>query len=204
MNANNSRPRLLQEIYSYFPARYRRSALNCRSVGPDLEPIPRGLFGGHPSRSARYGKVSVVSPEPCRYHFARASGCRPKLRGPWLRILVVEDEILIQMLAVQYLEDAGFIAETADSAAEALEKLQSANGAVIAIVLDVGLPDRSGDVLTREIRAIYPSVPIVLATGHLRSEFQSIVNDHRGIAFLSKPYSADGLLSALREAGVPE
>jgi DNA-binding response OmpR family regulator len=121
-----------------------------------------------------------------------------------VRILVVEDEVLIQMLAVQYLEDAGFIAETADSAAEALDKLQSANGAVTAVVLDIGLPDRSGDVLTREIRAIYPSVPIVLATGHLRSEFKNVVDDQRGIAFLSKPYSADGLISALREAGVPE
>jgi CheY-like chemotaxis protein len=121
-----------------------------------------------------------------------------------LRVLVVEDEILIQMLAVQYLEDAGFIAETADSAAEALAKLQSANGEVSAIILDIGLPDRSGDVLTREIRAIYPSVPIVLATGHLRSEFKNVVDDHHGIAFLSKPYSADGLISALREAGVPE
>lgn len=128
----------------------------------------------------------------------------PVDRGSWLRVLVVEDEILIQMLAVQYLEDAGFIAETADSAAEALDKLQSANGEVSAIILDIGLPDRSGDVLTREIRAIYPSVPIVLATGHLRSEFKSVVDDHHGIAFLSKPYSADGLISALREAGVPE
>lgn len=121
-----------------------------------------------------------------------------------LRILVVEDEILIQMLAVQYLEDAGFIAETADSAAEALDKLHSAKGEMSAIVLDIGLPDRSGDVLTREIRAIYPSVPIVLATGHWLSDVQSVVEGIRGIAFLSKPYSADGLISALREAGVPE
>lgn len=136
--------------------------------------------------------------------FRWRSRCRLKLRGSWVRVLVIEDEILIQMLAVQYLEDAGFIAETADSAAEALDKLQSANGEVGAIILDIGLPDRSGDVLTREIRAIYPSVPIVLATGHLRSDFQSVVDDHRGIAFLSKPYSADSLISALREAGVPE
>jgi DNA-binding response OmpR family regulator len=121
-----------------------------------------------------------------------------------LRILVVEDEILIQMLAVQFLEDAGFIAETADSAAEALDKLHSAKGEMSAIVLDIGLPDRRGDVLTREIRAIYPSVPIVLATGHWLSDVQSVVEGIRGIAFLSKPYSADGLISALREAGVPE
>jgi CheY-like chemotaxis protein len=121
-----------------------------------------------------------------------------------LRILVVEDEILIQMLAVQYLEDAGFLTETADSAAEALDKLHSAKGEVGAVVLDIGLPDRAGDVLTREIRAIYPSVPIVLATGHWRQDFQSVVDGNQGIAFLSKPYSADGLISALREAGVPE
>ncbi len=121
-----------------------------------------------------------------------------------MRVLVVEDEILIQMLAVEYLQDAGFATETAGSAVEALGKLQAAKGEVGAVVLDIGLPDRSGDELTREIRAIYPALPIVLATGHWRSDFNGVVDGNPGIAFLSKPYSADGLILALREAGVPE
>jgi CheY-like chemotaxis protein len=149
-------------------------------------------------------KLPVVSAFGCGYYSTPAGDTARVNSGTPVRILVVEDEILIQMLAVQYLEDAGFVAETADSAAEALDKLQSAKGEVSAIVLDIGLPDRSGDMLTREIRAIYPSVPIVLATGHLRSDFNSVVDGNRGIAFLSKPYSADSLISALREAGVPE
>ena len=68
------------------------------------------------------------------------------------RILLVEDELLIQMLAVEYLEDAGFKVDTAGSATEAMNKLALIPGRVDAVILDVGLPDRSGDILAKEIR----------------------------------------------------
>ena len=42
------------------------------------------------------------------------------------RVLVVEDEMLIRMLAVDMLEDLGFASDEAGTAAEALQKLQAA------------------------------------------------------------------------------
>ena len=93
------------------------------------------------------------------------------------RILLVEDEALIQMLAIDYLEAAGFTVDAAGSASEAMNKLALVRGGVDAAVIDIGLPDRPGDALVREIRAIYSSLPIVLATGRsssdLRATFQS-------------------------------
>ena len=72
------------------------------------------------------------------------------------RILLVEDEALIQMLATDYLEEAGFTVETAGSATEAMNKLALMPGGVDAVVLDIGLPDRRGEALFREIRALIP------------------------------------------------
>ena len=81
------------------------------------------------------------------------------------RILLVEDEVLIQMLATEYLEEAGFKVDAAGSATEAMNKLRLVPGGVDAVIIDMGLPDRGGDALVCEIRAIYPSLPIVLASG---------------------------------------
>ena len=63
-------------------------------------------------------------------------------------------ETLIQMLAAEYLEDCGIKVDTAGSAAEALNKLRLIPGGVDALVVDMGLPDRNGDALVREVRSI--------------------------------------------------
>ena len=121
--------------------------------------------------------------------------------GSPARILVVEDEVLIRLFAVEYLQDAGFNVEVAGSATEAMNKLALIPEGIHAIVVDLGLPDRKGDVLVNEIRAIYPSLPIVIATGegdHARKSFANKPD----IAFVPKPYSPAALLDALRSVNI--
>ena len=118
------------------------------------------------------------------------------------RVLLVEDEAMIQMLAVEYLEEAGLKVDTAGSAVEALNKFRLIPGGVDAVIIDMGLPDRRGDVLLREIRSIYPSLPIVVASGHRKADLQDTFKDTPSIAFASKPYVADELRGALRAAGL--
>jgi CheY-like chemotaxis protein len=44
------------------------------------------------------------------------------------RILLVEDSLLFRVLAVEQLENLGFVIETAETAAEAMTKLQQGDG----------------------------------------------------------------------------
>ena len=118
------------------------------------------------------------------------------------RILLVEDEVMIQMLAAEYLEEAGFTVDAAGSAAEAMNKLGLVPGGVDAIIVDMGLPDRRGDALIREVRVLYPSLAIVLATGLREADLRKIFKDEERIAFVIKPYTRDNLLNALRQVGV--
>ena len=60
------------------------------------------------------------------------------------RVLVVEDEMLIRMLADDMLEDLGFATAEAGTAAEALQQLQAADANYAMIFLDIGLPDKKG------------------------------------------------------------
>ncbi len=118
------------------------------------------------------------------------------------RILLVEDEVLIQMLAMEYLEDAGFKVDAAGSASEAMNKLRLVPGGVDAVVIDVGLPDRSGDALVSEIRAIFPSLPIVFASGHSAGDLREKLKGQQRVAFITKPYTAENLVGALRGMGL--
>ena len=118
------------------------------------------------------------------------------------RILVVEDEVLIQMLATEYLEEAGLKVDIAASAADALNKLGLIPGGVDAVVIDIGLPDRQGDALVGELRSIYPSLPIVVASGHGKADLEALFRNTTSIAFVRKPYTADELRAAIRAVGI--
>ena len=118
------------------------------------------------------------------------------------RVLVVEDETLIQMLATEYLEECGIKVDTAGSAAEALNKLRLVPGGVDALVVDMGLPDRNGDAFVREVRAIYPSLPIVIASGQGRQELRQLFKDMALLTFVSKPYTSEELKAAVRAIGI--
>jgi CheY-like chemotaxis protein len=118
------------------------------------------------------------------------------------RILLVEDEALVQMVACDHLEDLGFQPEAAGTATEALSKLKQMNGDVAAAIVDVGLPDRRGDVLVGEIRAIYPGMAIIIASGYGEGEFRKRFGSDRRIGFLSKPYQGSQLRAVLSSLDV--
>jgi PAS domain S-box-containing protein len=118
------------------------------------------------------------------------------------RILLVEDEALIQLLATEYLEDAGFKVDSAGSASEAMNKIRLVPGGVDAVIIDVGLPDRRGDALVSEMRAIYPSLPVVLASGQSAADLRERFQGEAGMAFVTKPYTAANLIAALRVVGL--
>jgi CheY-like chemotaxis protein len=121
--------------------------------------------------------------------------------GP-ARVLVVEDEVLLQMLVTDMLEEGGFKVDVAGSATEALAKVKLIPGGVRAAVVDIGLPDRRGDMLVRELRALYPALPVVVASGRAAADLHAHFKGEAKIAVIGKPYSARDLVAALDEVGV--
>jgi PAS domain S-box-containing protein len=118
------------------------------------------------------------------------------------RVLVVEDEALIRLLATGYLEEAGFTVDGAGSATEAVNKMALTHGGIDAVIVDMGLPDRGGDTLVKEIRSLHPNLPIVLASGRAMMELRDEFKGGQRIEFVAKPYSATDLLEALARLGL--
>ena len=111
--------------------------------------------------------------------------------------LLVEDEVLVQMLGVEYLEELGLQVEVAGTATEAINKARLRNGQFHVAVVDLGLPDRRGDMLVAELRALYPFLPIVIASGYGDAAMRAKFSGDRRIAFLRKPYVLDNIQQAI-------
>jgi CheY-like chemotaxis protein len=115
-------------------------------------------------------------------------------------VLIVEDEVLVRMFAVDALEDAGFLTVQAASGAEALVALQSHE--LTAVIIDLGLPDRPGDEVAAEVRERHSDLPIIIASGRSERELKDRFAADPCIAILAKPYTEPMLLGALQRLGV--
>jgi DNA-binding response OmpR family regulator len=76
-------------------------------------------------------------------------------------VLVVEDELKLRELLRAYFEREGLMVYSTGSGAEAIEV--GRRSAVDLVVLDLGLPDLSGEQVARELRAS-SAVPIIMLT----------------------------------------
>jgi CheY-like chemotaxis protein len=115
------------------------------------------------------------------------------------RVLLVEDEPLIKMMAAEQLEAGAIDVEMASTAAEALQRVRVLRGEIDVAIIDLGLPDMPGDLLAKEMRAHYPQLGIVFATGASADELQERFKNDRRVSFLRKPYASEALLEAVRQ-----
>jgi DNA-binding NtrC family response regulator len=118
------------------------------------------------------------------------------------RVLVVEDEMLIRMLAVDMLLDLDMAADEAATAREALDHLRADAADYALVFMDIGLPDLRGDDLIRDIRQTHPDLPLLVASGEDQVELKSRLGSFSPIAFLGKPYDTDQLEQQLKTLGV--
>ncbi len=119
-------------------------------------------------------------------------------------LLVVDDERKIRDVLARYLEAAGFAVLVADSGQKALEVVARARPDLV--VLDLMLPDLSGEEVLRSVRTL-AEVPIIVLTAK-SSEEDRVANLRQGADdYLVKPFSPRELVArveaVLRRSGPP-
>lgn len=129
---------------------------------------------------------TVAAPEPVAAAPARATVGRP------LRILMVEDDLLVSSVVVPALEAAGHTVVLAPTADEAVDRIR--DGQFDVVFTDVVMPGRmSGMDLANWCRQLQPATPVVVATGYSAQALSSV-------EVLNKPYDVHALLDALNRA----
>ncbi|WP_075291131.1 hybrid sensor histidine kinase/response regulator [Pararhizobium arenae] len=119
------------------------------------------------------------------------------LHGGSERILVVEDDPMVREFAAATLMSLGYFVTSAADATEALRILET-DSPFDLVFSDVVMPGPlDGHAMAAEIATLYPSLPVVLASGYADIERIGATSRFRPLA---KPYTRRQLSEALREA----
>ena len=113
------------------------------------------------------------------------------------RVLIVDDEPAIRRFLKSSLLAEGFVVEQAETAASALLALRQVKPDVV--ILDLGLPDKDGLEVIREVRT-QSAVPIIVLSVRNDEAGKVAALDHGADDYITKPFGVDELLARLRAA----
>ncbi len=111
-------------------------------------------------------------------------------------VLVVEDEMVLRMRAVDIVEDAGFKAVEAVSADEALSILESRSD-ISLLLSDIQMPGTmDGLKLAHAVHDRWPGIKIILVSGQVQPTDEDKPADSR---FFGKPLEVKQMIAELKE-----
>jgi CheY-like chemotaxis protein len=111
-------------------------------------------------------------------------------------VLVVEDEMLLRMRAVDMVEDAGYTSVEAVDADEAVAILESRSDIAL-LFTDVQMPgSMDGLKLAHTVHKRWPPIKIILVSGQLKLDTVEIPIDSR---FFGKPLEAGEMIAQMQK-----
>jgi CheY-like chemotaxis protein len=124
----------------------------------------------------------------------------PPSRPSGAVVLVVDDDPGVRGVAARVLERAGYVVLQAGEGSEALELARAHEGPLHLLLTDVVMPGMSGRELGQRMRKERPETRLLYMSAYTEDEV--ILRGIRvaEVNFLSKPFSLDGLESAVRDA----
>jgi len=128
---------------------------------------------------------------------AKASPKHPKKSSNSLRIMLVDDEAVLLEVLSELLGSGGHKVmnfETGEAALEAFRK-----DTFDLVITDRAMPNMSGDQLAKELKAINPCIPIIMATGFGDMMAEDDENSNNVDLVLAKPVPLDVLNQKLSE-----
>lgn len=122
----------------------------------------------------------------------------PQSLYPRQKVLVVEDEPLLRMMAVDVVADAGFEAIEAKDADEAVRILEARDDIVI-IFTDIDMPgSMDGMKLAAAVHDRWPPIHIIVTSGHVKATDLILPE---GAVFFPKPYDTQRVSEQLSSMG---
>ena len=168
--------------------------------------IIRG-HGGHVRISSRLGVgtlVKVCIPLTADAAVAHQSANPFKkmgsVREAGLTVLVVDDESDVRDIVRMILAREGYRVSCADGADAAFGQLKANGGRVDLVITDLAMPGVSGAQLIERLRKQKQEIPILVMTGTDIAHFLPAEVREQTQGVLAKPFDANGLLVAVREA----
>jgi two-component system chemotaxis response regulator CheY len=118
------------------------------------------------------------------------------------RVLIVEDQPEVRHCLSLILTRKGYDVVTAEDGASGIEAIRSGDNPLMvdAIICDLLMPKVNGAETIRYFRSQFPSVPVIVLTGHPEVERANWFYEQGVLHYLLKPISAEVLLEATQRA----
>jgi DNA-binding response OmpR family regulator len=114
-----------------------------------------------------------------------------------IRILVVDDELLIRQLYAELLNDRGYEVDTAKNGAAAWEALQMNDYNLL--VTDNEMPQLSGVELVKKLRAAHMTLPVIMVSGTMPTEELKLHPELHIDAAVTKPFNITELTDIVKK-----
>jgi len=118
--------------------------------------------------------------------------------GSPIRVLVVDDEVVVRTGIARVLASQGLDVRTAADGEEALRMMEEQSFSVV--FLDIKMPRLDGFSVLKHIRAVYPKTIVVMVTGYPTIDSAIECLKLGAVDYLVKPFRVDELETLLLEA----
>jgi PAS domain S-box-containing protein len=122
-----------------------------------------------------------------------------QLRGPET-VLVVEDQDEVRAFAASVLKSYGYQILEARDGPQALALAELHAGPIHVLLTDVVLPGMNGRQLADHLTALRPETKVLYTSGYTQDVIAHRGVLDRGVAYIAKPYTPEGLAAKLRAA----
>ncbi|AVQ11101.1 Sigma-54 interaction domain protein [Leptospira santarosai] len=119
-----------------------------------------------------------------------------------MKIFIADDEPEIRKSLKEILEDENFEVETFSTGKTLLKQLKNERPSLI--LLDVWLGKEDGIVVLDECKKLYPTLPVLMISGHGTIEIAVSATKKGAVDFLEKPLSIEKVLQAIENVIKPE
>ncbi|MFZ5893371.1 MAG: hybrid sensor histidine kinase/response regulator [Myxococcota bacterium] len=126
---------------------------------------------------------------PRRSSNAAASEPAPPARS----ILLIDDEPAVRLVTGRMLSELGHQVVTADSGRRGLELLKERPDAIDLVVLDLTMPEQSGEQTLEQLRVVRGNIPVVITSGFQAEDASMLLQKPNVVGFLDKPHTMTSL-----------
>ena len=112
-------------------------------------------------------------------------------------ILVVDDDEVIRDTLCE-LFAADYVCQTADTAEDALAKLEAQ--AFDVVLTDISMPGLNGTELLNKVVELYPGTPVIIMSGHSDQEHAQSLMSRGAFDYLLKPFRLEVVEASVKRA----
>ncbi len=122
-----------------------------------------------------------------------------KEASPQASVLIIDDERPVREAISDILEIEGIAVIAADNGEMGVQLYRQNQAQIQLIILDLSMPNMSGEETLAQLQAINPNVNVILSSGYSESNVTALIAQKDHVKFLAKPYKIDHLLAKIAE-----